>query len=330
MGQKSNILRLEWTSSLLCDNLAGETNVRPLTAYIPNVGGNFPVLFYLPPWTHAGRAAFDWQPFKESLQARLDRLIASGSIPPVVVVAVDLFTRFGGSQFIDSSYFGPHGTALVKELIPFVETNLPVKKGPDFRGAFGRSSGGFGALRLALDFPGHFSRIACHAGDMGFDLLYGGDLVTLPNKLARYGADASNYVSKVFSMPKISGGDIHLLMLLGMCGFYSPSIDTPLGYKIPIDLRSGIIDQNSWARWLEHDPIKVSARQTAPFKDITSLFIDCGNRDQYNLMYGARQLSALLKQRSVPHTYQEFDDDHSGTEYRYDVSLPELCRGWSS
>ena len=55
MGQKSNILRLEWTSSLLCDNLAGETNVRPLTAYIPNVGGNFPAknsstssLFQLP------------------------------------------------------------------------------------------------------------------------------------------------------------------------------------------------------------------------------------------------------------------------------------------
>jgi hypothetical protein len=328
MSQISQIEKLEWTSELLRNSFAGDSHIRPVSAYIPLQSGSFPVLFYLPPWTHGGRTAFDWQPFKESLQARLDRLIESKLIPPVVVVAVDLFTRFGGSQFIDSSYFGPHGSALTRELVPFVEKNLPVKAGNEHRGVFGRSSGGFGALRLALDFPNIFSRVACHAGDMGFDLLYGADMATFPNKLARHGADAANFLAKVFTLPKISGGDVHLLMLLGMCGFYSPNAKASLGFDLPIDLKNGVIDDAIWQRWLDHDPVRLVARHASPFANLSTLFIDCGNRDQYNLMYGARQLNALLKKRSVPHTYQEFDDDHSGTDYRYDVSLPELCRGW--
>ena len=107
--------------------------VRPLKVFMPKrqitEGETFPVLYVLAAWTGAGRTEFDWKPFKESLFDRLVRLIKAGTIPECIVVAPDLFTKYGGSQYVNSDFFGPHGDFIVKELIPYVEDNFPVKKG---------------------------------------------------------------------------------------------------------------------------------------------------------------------------------------------------------
>jgi hypothetical protein len=54
------------------------------------------------------------------------------------------------------------------------------------------------------------------------------------------------------------------------------------------------------------------------------LYIDCGVRDQYHLVYGARQLVSQLEAAGIRHRYEEFDDDHTNIDYRLDVSLPFL------
>jgi hypothetical protein len=33
-----------------------------------------------------------------------------------------------------------------------------------------------------------------------------------------------------------------------------------------------------------------------------------------------------LMEHGIPHRYEEFDDNHSGVDYRMDVSLPFLVR----
>jgi hypothetical protein len=53
---------------------------------------------------------------------------------------------------------------------------------------------------------------------------------------------------------------------------------------------------------------------------------DCGWRDQYQIHYGARILSARLSAAVIRHVYEEFDDNHSDIDYRMDVSLPFLYR----
>jgi enterochelin esterase-like enzyme len=61
-------------------------------------------------------------------------------------------------------------------------------------------------------------------------------------------------------------------------------------------------------------------------RSLRGVYIDCGNRDQFDLVYGARQLVAKLDAAAIPHHYEEFDDDHSAIDYRMDVSLPYLYR----
>jgi enterochelin esterase-like enzyme len=326
---RGQIADLSINSRILQGNRAGDPTVRPVRAYIPSAAAHtptakFPVLYLLAAWTNAGRSQFDWKPFKESLSERLDRLIHSGAMRPAVVVAVDTYSRFGGSQYIDSDFFGPHARHIVEELIPFCEQNLPILSGPKHRGVFGRSSGGFGALRLAMDFPGIFSAAASHSGDMGFELLFGGDLVNFPDKLSRYQGKVRNFLDFAWQAPKLSGGDVHLLMLLGMCGFYSPNLSSDDGFDLPIDLQNGSIRHDIWSKWLENDPVRRSKLKRDGLALLKYLYLDCGTRDQYHLLYGARQLHGNLSALGVRHDFEEFNDDHSGTDYRFDVSLPAM------
>jgi len=80
-----------------------------------------------------------------------------------------------------------------------------------------------------------------------------------------------------------------------------------------------------WGRWQRWDPVNMLAQYAGALRSMRLLYLDAGTRDDFNLQYGARQFVAALQAHSVAHEYQEFDDGHSGTAYRYDVSLPRLA-----
>lgn len=316
-------------SQVLADNRAGVIPDRPLTIYMPEQSTPnqlFPVLYLLAPWTSAGREQFAWSAFRESVFDQLTRLIAEKKIPPVIVVCPDLYTAFGGSQYINSPYLGLHGDFIVSELVPYIEANFPVKKGPEYRGVFGRSSGGFGAVRLAMDYPGVFSAVACHSGDLGFDTSMRGDLLSLCKTLSKYKNDVEVYLDYCRNAPKLGGHDVHTLMLLGLAASYSPNLHTQDGFDLPIDLYTGLIDEDIWGKWLSHDPVHRIKTHAEGLKSLNALYVECGRRDQFNLLYGARQFKAALDGLNISLHYEEFDDNHSGTSYRYATSLPIITK----
>jgi hypothetical protein len=75
---------------------------------------------------------------------------------------------------------------------------------------------------------------------------------------------------------------------------------------------------------MRHDP--VVAVETRRLK---ALYIECGERDQFNLLYGARRLVRRLNELGIAHRYEEFADNHSGVDYRIDESLPFLAQALS-
>ncbi len=84
------------------------------------------------------------------IQATADALIATGEIPPAVIVMPDA----GTSWFVDRKQ--KMETAVIDELIPDVERNLRVANERSGRLVGGLSMGGYGALRLALKYPERF------------------------------------------------------------------------------------------------------------------------------------------------------------------------------
>ena len=119
---------------------------------------------------------------------------------------------------------------------------------------------------------------------------------------------------------------MHALMLLAMAASYDPDPAAPRGIRLPVDPRTCEMIDERWQRWLDHDPLRMVRRKECleSLRKLDGLFIDCGRRDQYGLHYGARAFVHRLRAAGVEHRYEEFDDTHSGIDYRLDVSLPFL------
>jgi S-formylglutathione hydrolase FrmB len=116
-------------------------------------------------------------------------------------------------------------------------------------------------------------------------------------------------------------------MLLAMAATYDPDPGAPFGVRLPVDLETCELNEERWGRWLEHDPLRMIERPDcqASLRQVDS-FIDCGSRDQYHLHYSARAFTRRLAALGIRHTYEEFDYDHSGVDYRMDRSLPYLYK----
>src|SRR3954469_3945390 len=81
----------------------------------------YPVIYWLAGFTGTGEMMFQGSPWQPGLGERLDRLVGSGAMGEVIVVAPDCFTRLGGSQYIDSPATGAYETHLTTELIPEID-----------------------------------------------------------------------------------------------------------------------------------------------------------------------------------------------------------------
>ena len=68
------------------------------------------------------------------------------------------------------------------------------------------------------------------------------------------------------------------------------------------------------------------AKSQANLRGLKTFYIDCGDIDQYNMVYGSRIMRRKLEAAGIPHVYEEFHDDHSSVDYRMDISLPILAK----
>lgn len=76
--------------------------------------------------------------------------------PQAVYVILDPETAFGHHAFVDSAMNGPRGSALITELIPYLEDRFRLVRDPSARLVTGHSSGGWASVWLALNHPNTF------------------------------------------------------------------------------------------------------------------------------------------------------------------------------
>lgn len=314
-------------SQVLRTNALGDSPRRRIDVYVPHghEGSGLPLLLDAAAFLNAGPGHSNWRNFGENLPERLDRLIAAGELPPLVVAMPDCFTKLGGNQYINSSAVGNWADFLLHEAVPLVETRFSCG-GTGRRGIFGKSSGGYGALVHALLYPDFWAAAACHSGDMGFELMYLPEFPGVLRALDNYGMNIGAWLEAFWRRPKQKGGDLHTLLLLAMCASFDPDSTQPYGIRLPVDLHTCEIIPERWHNFLRWDPLYLAVEKGAGLKQLKVLFFDCGTQDQYNLVYGARRLHRLLEQRGIAHIYEEFKDDHSSIDYRLDRSLPVLAQ----
>lgn len=353
--QKGQLVNLTHTSRILADNPLGDPAQRVVQAYLPaaynqirRAKRKFITLYDLVGYSGAGPSHTNWKNFDENVPEQLDRLIHEGKLPPCIVIFPDCFTALGGNQYINSSAIGRYADYLTKEIVPFIDTEFRTYAQAQNRGCFGKSSGGYGAIVHGMRYPQTWGAVANHSGDSYFDFVYRTEWPQVLTELQKYqqpvlrpgqvrrakkqqrpGVDdgrIARFLEQIYTNPKPSGKDVMTLMMICMAATYDPYPRAPLGFRLPYDLHSGEFLEQRWRAWLKHDPIHMVARYKANLAKLRGVYIDCGWRDQFHIHFGTRQLSAQLTKHKIKHRYEEFDDTHSGVDYRMDVSLPFLAR----
>jgi enterochelin esterase family protein len=314
----------ELESEVLRGNPLGDPTQRELWVYLPpgyDPRRRYPALLALAGFTGTGASFFNRDPLAEDLRRRLDRLIESGACPPLVVVAPDCFTRVGGCQYISSSATGRYEEYLVDEILPFVERTYPVLRW----GVFGKSSGGYGAMVLAMRHPDRFLAVADHSGDANFELCYLADLTPALDAFREAGGPTAWLDAFWSDVNRHRGKHMKVLNALAMAAHYSPNPESPhLGIDFPFDLATGVFRPEVWERWRAWDPVNLVEKHAEGMRGLRLVYLDCGKKDEFTLQWGARALAARLRAAGVTVEHEEFDDGHMHIPYRYDVSLPKL------
>ena len=220
-------------SKAIQNNILGDTSERQIAVYLPpsydKNKSDFPLFVDIAGFTGSGLSHVAWKAFGESVPQRVERLLSENKMGEVIIAFPDCFTSLGGNQYINSSVLGNWADFLTEELLPEMEQRYQVIKGKQGKALFGKSSGGYGAMIHGMLYADHWSAVACHSGDMAFDLVYLSDFPKTLMHLDRYEGKVSSFMRKVEKSRKMNGNDMHTMMILAMAATYDPAPDLPYG-----------------------------------------------------------------------------------------------------
>jgi len=288
----------------------------------------YPVIYVLAGHGGSGPLMLAPSAWGESFPERIDRLIVSGAMPPVIAVLPDCWTIFGGAQYINSTALGRYEDYLTDELIPYVDAMYRTLPERQNRGITGKSSGGYGAMVQAMRHPELFGSFASHSGDIYFEFGYLPDMAKLHANLMRFGG-LEGYIAAIPTYkPKDHMPFFSVLGMLCYGAAFAPNPAAHRGFDMPIDDETGALREDVWARWLEWDPVRMidQPEYIAAWRQMDYIYLDCGLWDELNFQIGTRILSQKLTALGIAHDFELFNDGHINVPYRYDVSLPRLAK----
>ena len=187
---RGRLVEIEIASTALEGNLLGDPTTRRIAVYLPEdydeSDARYPLFVDLAGYTGSGLKRLAWTAFGANVPQRIDRLVAAGEMGPVIAAFPVCFTSLGGNQFVDSVAMGNWEAFLVEELVPALESEFRCLGGRAHRAVYGKSSGGYGALIQGMKHADTWNAVACHSGDMAFELCYLPDFPGVLDTLVRH------------------------------------------------------------------------------------------------------------------------------------------------
>jgi S-formylglutathione hydrolase FrmB len=328
---KGQLETRELQSPALEANPLGDPARRRLTVYLPPGYGEgdrrHPVVYFLHAFGNSGGSWTNAAGFGPTVPERLDALIESGALPPAIGVFPDGWTSLGGSQWVNSDAIGRYRDFLAKDVVGCVDRTYRTLPKAAARAVVGHSSGGYGALVMGRYHPEIFSHLSAQSPDAYFEYCYLPDLPKAASALLKAGGLEAWYqdFTRRARETKARGEDFSVINMVAMAAAYSPKKGEPLNLELPFDAQTGRMRLDVWNRWLVHDPVRFVPKFLDAFRKLKTVFIDCGSRDEFNLRWGARMMAEDLKNGGVEPLHEEFEDGHTGVNYRFERSLSVIA-----
>jgi S-formylglutathione hydrolase FrmB len=324
--------KLTVESELLTGNPLGDPPRRPLYVYLaPGVdaagGDRYPSIYVIQGMTGQldmwlGRTAFE-----PTMVERVDDAFAAPGAPRAVVVFVDAWTSYGGSQFVNSAATGRYMDYLCDEVVRFVDARYPAIADRDHRGITGKSSGGYGAMMVPMLRPDVFGAFASHAGDALFEVCYQPEFPQTARILRdRFEGSYDVFWERLREADRFDFALFgHPLDSYAMAACYSPDETRPGKALLPFEVDTGRLIPDVWERWLEWDPVRVAPKRLEALGSMRHVYLDAGQSDEYFLDLGATAFSKELTAGGIEHELVLFEGKHGGLQYRYPKAIADMA-----
>jgi S-formylglutathione hydrolase FrmB len=321
----------QFESELLRGNPLGDPHVRPVLVYLPpgyeSSEERYPSIYVAMGYTGHLGMWFNRTPFRQPYPELLDAMFAGGDVPPAIVVFVDAWTKYGGSQYLDSPGTGQYHSYLCDEIVPWVDATYRTIADRDHRAITGKSSGGYAAMVTPLLRPDVFGALATHAGDAAFELCYRPEFPGRAKQLRdRYDGSYANFFADVEQRAgQMTHQDLTLMEIYGYASAYSAEPDGTV--LLPFD-DLGEVVPDVWDRWLAMDPVAMlkQPQYADALRSLRAVWIDAGKQDEYHLDLGATAFYRAAQAVGGPAlSFTLFEGTHGGIEYRYPLAVRWLC-----
>ncbi|MGH2786317.1 MAG: alpha/beta hydrolase [Actinomycetota bacterium] len=322
------------TSEILAGNPLGDPARRPLFVYTPpgvDDAGAYASIYVIQGFTGQLDMWLNRNAFEPTVIERIDELFADDSVPRAVVVFVDAWTSYGGSQFINSIATGRYMDYLCDEVVPFIDDRYPTAADRDHRGITGKSSGGYGAMVVPLQRPDVFGGLASHAGDALFETCYLPEFRDTVRALrdkfkGSYDVFWKELRSANFLDFNVYGAPMNSY---AMASCYSPDPDNPGMPLLPFEIDTGKLVDEVWQMWLEWDPVRMVPVRADAAASMRLIYLDGGRSDEFYLDLGAQAVANELARLGVEHTLELFEGTHMNLQYRYPRAVHTLAEALS-
>ena len=280
------------------------------------------------------------------IQALMDDLIANQEVDSLVVFLIggdeqNANINLGGCFFANNLLIGDWSAYIAEDLIPALDTiYLNFRLDVNRRAIAGLGMGGYGAFRLALEYPTKFKVV----GAMSAPLALGGsdpagwlDSYLRPTALAENGNNFANLTavdpfdpakpatSWMFAMASAFAARSDTLDQSGTT--YKNILGTNYGVDLFFD-GAGMnpAGTNIWMGWDIENLLNTTYAGALTGKKV---YLDCGNADEFNFDAVNLRFSQFLTTNNITHSYFEYPgyDGHDAMhgDFNYD-RLKELFK----
>lgn len=291
----------------------------------------YPVIFVLSGWGGKSQKYLlgnEDSAFGTPTYARLDQMISKQEMPGVIVVAPDGTTALGCSQYINSPANGNFMDYISDELVELIDSQFHTHRSETHRGIMGHSSGGFGALVIAMKRSDRFRAVMSSAGDTYFELSILPQMTPTIIEIEK-AKSIEAFLAKVHREPEVflnGKGKFDALLTLCLASCYAPNLkNKPLYGDLYFDVNTGEINNEIWGKYLSWDPIRLVDQHIEDLKKMCYIRLECGQEDEFSLQLGHRQFANKLKAAQVKYELEEYPGRHAGHSWRFADRIKKMA-----
>jgi S-formylglutathione hydrolase FrmB len=272
-----------------------QRRVAVFTPKLPRFTSKLLSVYYLPGYGGSSEDFFgsSGDRFAAAFQGLADKGMA------LRMVVVDCRNRWGGSQYLNSPAQGNYADYLLDEVIPHLEKYYGTPANPRDRIIAGHSSGGFGALRVAMMAPERFGAVVALSPDTDFEVTH---RAFVEEHVVR--SVTQKQLAAYLAPPErmIKPGHGLIQMILGLSAAYAPKGPQEPGEFHWLYDEKGNWQAEVWQKWLEEDAVVIARRNPRLFTSHHKIYLDGAEHDEFGAQKGAKVLRDLIK----PYTRVEF------------------------